>query len=224
MNPVIGDKQPCVDLFFCSWTKYFYSLTFISLKSYFQVHICTIRSVSNLPMPYKERFTLLCFRPCVLCWVYCGQWSALPSCWQAHGCSLWACCPSTPYHRSIDLLLQVPASASVPSFFMSLPVSPPPCLFPPSALLSDPLSSFLHFYLSTWHYHRLSLLVWLHLLAGLSTCQYCSPLIVCLNLASCLALVFYLNSLYFLVYWLFSLQFPTMVGMNFSTSFLKANS
>lgn len=83
----------------------------------------------------------------MLCWVYCVQWSALVSCWQALGSSLWACCPSTPYHRSIDLLLRVPASASVPAFFMSVPVSLPPCLFPPSAPLSDPLPSFLHFYL-----------------------------------------------------------------------------
>lgn len=74
----------------------------------------------------------------MLCWVYCGQWSALVSCWQAFGRSLWACCPSTPYHRSIDLLLQVPASVSVSAFFMSLPVS-----LPPSAPLSDyPSSSF----------------------------------------------------------------------------------
>ena len=65
---------------------------------------------------------------CVLLSVLCGQWSALVSCWQALGRSLWACCPSPPYHRSIDLLLQVPTSASVSAFFMSLPVSLPSCL------------------------------------------------------------------------------------------------
>lgn len=81
-------------------------------------------------MSYKRLFTLRCFRPCALCWVYRGQWSAPPSCWQALACSLWACCPSTPYHRSIDLLLQVPASASLsPPFSCHCLSLCSPCLF-----------------------------------------------------------------------------------------------
>lgn len=88
-----------------------------------------------------------------------GQWSALVSCWQALGHSLWACCPSTPYHRSADLLFHVPASASVSAFFLSLSVSPPPCLFPPSA----PLASFFLF----CSFHLLALRVfWLWLAFG----------------------------------------------------------
>lgn len=135
--------QPCIKLFFFLLLN---KNEFFFFTAFFQVFIHVFILISHFSL-YKGLFTVRCLCPCVLCWVYCVQWSALVSCWQALGSSLWACCPSTPYHRSIDLLLRVPASASVPAFFMSVPVSLPPCLFPPSAPLSDPLPSFLHFYL-----------------------------------------------------------------------------
>lgn len=129
INNLINPLQRCYDLFFSGTVVIFTHWPLWWLSCLGSRFMFVLRSVSNLPMVYKRLFTLQCFRPCVLCWVYCGQWSALVSCWQAFGHSLWACCPSTPYHRSIDLLLQVPASVSISAFFVSLPVSLPPCLF-----------------------------------------------------------------------------------------------
>lgn len=192
MNNLINPVQTYYNLFFFGavFTSFLYSLAFIWWLSYLGSRFMfVLLSVSNLPMVYKRLFTLQCFRPCVLCWVYCGQWSALASCWQAFGHSLWACCPSTPYHRSIDLLLQVPASVSVSAFFVSLPVSLPPCLFPPSAPLSDYLSSFFHFHLSSCCSHQLSLLCLLafpyQFICLPDSPSTVSP-VFCLNLISCL--------------------------------------
>lgn len=84
----------------------------------------------------------------VLLWLSCGQWSALVLCRQALDCSLWACCPSTPYHRSIDLLLHLPYVLFVAfsHHWLSMLLS----TFPLLLFHCQMLSSFLHLaYLST---------------------------------------------------------------------------
>lgn len=77
---------------------------------------CFLRAFNRVFSPWRLR---LCFP------LSCGQWSELVLCRQALDCWLWACCPSSPYHRSVDLSLHLPHRLSLalsrhqPTVFLS---------------------------------------------------------------------------------------------------------